>query len=115
VCEQKAAHRAHHRQRPQTDGRGPAEWTHHSSYIHTPPAAPMPRPMPSRAGAGAAQADVQLTAMARIIYAACFPAGEGVVSFEEAERLDTIHYRRAIHAARAIAARNHARPDPVTG
>jgi len=47
------------------------------------------------------QHDVRLRAAARAIYEACYPGDEWTpVSFEEAERRETIHYRQAVDAAR---------------
>lgn len=44
--------------------------------------------------------DLQLRATARAIYDACFPTEElAPVGFDDAERLTTIHYRRAVQAA----------------
>jgi len=48
------------------------------------------------------QHDIRLRAAARAIYDACFPTEEiAPVGFDEAERFGTIHYRRAVEAARA--------------
>ncbi|MCW3847352.1 hypothetical protein OF829_08870 [Sphingomonas sp. LB-2] len=42
-----------------------------------------------------------LRALARTIYDACFPTDEvAPVGFDEAERFETIHYRRAVTAAK---------------
>lgn len=44
--------------------------------------------------------DLQLRAAARAIYDACYPSEEWApVSFEEAERFRTVHYRQAVGAA----------------
>ena len=49
------------------------------------------------------QHDLQLRATARAIYDACFPTDEvAPVGFDEAERLNTIHYRRAVEAALSV-------------
>jgi hypothetical protein len=46
--------------------------------------------------------DLRLRAAARAIYDACFPTEEVTpVGFEDAEHYGTIHYRRAVQAARA--------------
>jgi hypothetical protein len=46
------------------------------------------------------QHDLQLRAAARAIYDACYPTEEWApVSFDEAERLGTVHYRHAVGAA----------------
>jgi len=48
------------------------------------------------------QHDVRLRAAARAIYDACYPSEEWTpVSFDEAERCGTIHYRQAVGAAQA--------------
>jgi hypothetical protein len=45
--------------------------------------------------------DHYLREAARAIYEACFPTDElAPVGFDEAERYGTIHYRRAVQAAR---------------
>lgn len=47
------------------------------------------------------QHDVQLRAIARTIYDACYPSEDWApVGFDEAERGGTIHYRQAVDAAR---------------
>ncbi len=44
--------------------------------------------------------DWRLRAAASVIYDACYPGEEWApVSFEEAERRETIHYRQAVEAA----------------
>lgn len=44
--------------------------------------------------------DLRLRAAARAIYDACYPSEEWTpVSFEEAERFKTVHYRQAVGAA----------------
>jgi len=44
--------------------------------------------------------DLRLRAAARAIYDACYPGDEWTpVAFEEAERLQTLHYRQAVDAA----------------
>lgn len=45
------------------------------------------------------QHDLQLRAAARAIYDACFPHEKAVLSFGEAERFGTVHYRQAVGAA----------------
>ena len=46
------------------------------------------------------QHDLQLRAAARAIYDACYPTEEWApVSFDEAERFGTAHYRQAVGAA----------------
>lgn len=46
------------------------------------------------------QHDLQLRAAARAIYDACYPSEEwALVSFDEAERYGTVHYRQAVGAA----------------
>ncbi|WP_260598269.1 hypothetical protein [Sphingomonas endolithica] len=46
------------------------------------------------------QHDLQLRAAARAIYDACYPTEERApVSFDEAERFGTVHYRQAVGAA----------------
>lgn len=46
------------------------------------------------------QHDMCLRAAARAIYDACYPTEElAPVGFDEAERYQTIHYRRAVDAA----------------
>ena len=51
------------------------------------------------------QHDVRLRAAARAIFDACYPSEEwSLVSFEEAERFGTAHYRQAVEAARAARA-----------
>ncbi|KHL24119.1 hypothetical protein PK98_15665 [Croceibacterium mercuriale] len=46
------------------------------------------------------QHDLQLRAAARTIYDACFPADDrAALSFDEAERYGTAHYRQAVGAA----------------
>jgi hypothetical protein len=46
------------------------------------------------------QHDLQLRAAARAIYDACYPTEEWApVSFDEAERFGTVHYRQAVGAA----------------
>lgn len=46
------------------------------------------------------QHDLQLRAAARAIYEACYPAEDRTsVSFVEAERYGTTHYRQAVEAA----------------
>lgn len=48
------------------------------------------------------QHDVPLRAAARAIYDACYPTDElAPVGFDEAERFGTVHYRRAVEAARS--------------
>lgn len=47
------------------------------------------------------QHDHRLRAAARAIYDACYPTEElAPLGFDEAERYTTIHYRRAVEAAR---------------
>jgi hypothetical protein len=47
------------------------------------------------------QHDTRLRAMARAIYETCYPTEElAPVGFDQAERFTTIHYRRAVEAAR---------------
>lgn len=47
------------------------------------------------------QHDVRLRATAQAIYDACYPSEDWLpVPFGEAERLRTIHYRRAVDAPR---------------
>lgn len=47
------------------------------------------------------QHDLGLRALARAIYDACFPTEDTApVGFDQAERFGTIHYRRAVEAAR---------------
>ncbi len=44
--------------------------------------------------------DLRLRAAVSLIYDACYPGEEWTpVSFEEAERLQTVHYRQAVEAA----------------
>jgi hypothetical protein len=44
--------------------------------------------------------DLRLRAAASVIYDAVYPGPEwAAVSFEEAERLETVHYRQAVEAA----------------
>ena len=44
--------------------------------------------------------DLRLRAAASVIYEACYPGEEWTpISFEEAERRETIHYRQAVEAA----------------
>ena len=51
------------------------------------------------------QHDMQLRAAARGIYDVCFPTEEiAPVGFDDAERFETIHYRRAIEAAQVARA-----------
>jgi len=46
------------------------------------------------------QRDLQLSAAARAIYDACYPGEEwSPLSFDEAERYGTVHYRQAVDAA----------------
>lgn len=46
--------------------------------------------------------DVRLRAAARAVYDAVYPTEElAPVGFDQAERFGTIHYRRAVEAARA--------------
>ncbi|MBO9379824.1 hypothetical protein GG804_23930 [Sphingomonas histidinilytica] len=46
--------------------------------------------------------DLRLRAAARAVYDAVYPTDElAPVGFEEAEKFGTIHYRRAVEAARA--------------
>lgn len=48
------------------------------------------------------QHDVRLRAAARAIFDARYPSEEwSLVSFEEAERFGTVHYRQAVEAARS--------------
>jgi len=48
------------------------------------------------------QHDVRLRAAARAIFDACYPSEDwSPVSFEEAERCGTVHYRQAVEAARS--------------
>ncbi len=57
------------------------------------------------------QLDACLRAAARAIYDACFPTDEvAPVGFEDAERFETIHYRRAVQAAQG--ARLHFEEEP---
>ena len=45
--------------------------------------------------------DLQLRALARTIYDACYPSEDWApTGFEEAERFGTVHYRQAVDAAR---------------
>lgn len=47
------------------------------------------------------QHDLGLRALAPAIYDACFPTEDTApVGFDQAERFGTIHYRRAVEAAR---------------
>lgn len=49
--------------------------------------------------------DPRLRAAARMIYDACYPGDEwSPIGFAEAERCETVHYRQALHAARAARA-----------
>ena len=62
--------------------------------------------------------DLQLRAVARAIYDACYPSDEWTpVTFAEAERCRTIHYRQAVEAAllarAALACRGEQLPLPV--
>lgn len=44
--------------------------------------------------------DLRLRAAASVIYDACYPTEEWAhVNFDEAERLETLHYRQAVEAA----------------
>lgn len=44
--------------------------------------------------------DLRLRAAASVIYVACYPTDEWAqVNFEDAERLETLHYRQAVEAA----------------
>lgn len=44
--------------------------------------------------------DLRLRAAASVIYDAVYPSPEWApVSFEEAERMETVHYRQAVEAA----------------
>lgn len=44
--------------------------------------------------------DLRLRAVASVIYDAVYPGPEWAqVSFEQAERLETVHYRQAVEAA----------------
>lgn len=44
--------------------------------------------------------DLRLRAAVSVIYKACYPTEDWAqVSFEEAERLETVHYRQAVEAA----------------
>ena len=46
------------------------------------------------------QLDLRLRAAASVIYDACYPSEDWApVRFEEAERLETVHYRQAVEAA----------------
>jgi hypothetical protein len=48
------------------------------------------------------QHDLRRRAAARAIYDACFPTDEvAPVGFDDAKRFGTIHYRRAVEAARS--------------
>jgi len=48
------------------------------------------------------QHDPGLRAVARAIYDSCFPSDDvAPCGFDEAERVGTIHYRRAVEAAQA--------------
>lgn len=44
--------------------------------------------------------DLRLRTAASVIYDACYPGEDWApVSFDEAERLETVHYRQAVEAA----------------
>lgn len=44
--------------------------------------------------------DLRLRAAASVIYDACYPTDDWAqVTFDEAERLETLHYRQAVEAA----------------
>lgn len=59
------------------------------------------------------QHDVRLRAAARAIFAACYPSEDwSPVTFEEAERYKTIHYRQAIDAAQQARAELSAPAQP---
>lgn len=98
VREEQAAYLAHHQHRPAG---------------HDPERGGGPLPA---AGAGAMRHDPRLRAVARAIYEICFPAGEvAPLGFEQAERLDTIPYRRAMAAARAAETLHAGDDDRRTG
>jgi hypothetical protein len=49
------------------------------------------------------QHDARLRAAASVIYESCYPGEEWTpVSFEDAERYQTIHYRQAVKAAQRV-------------
>jgi hypothetical protein len=49
------------------------------------------------------QHDLQLRTAARTIYDTCYPSEDWVpVSFDEAERHRTVHYRQAVAAAQQV-------------
>jgi hypothetical protein len=59
------------------------------------------------------QQDAQLRAAARAIFDACYPSDDwSSVSFDEAERFGTVHYRQAVAAARQ--AREMLASEPAT-